>query len=144
MRRYGFYAVLLMLVFGLQGCIESKPSDLAVEVMAKRYWQDNLKMNELFPLTDTTMIAAHKQGADVYIAQVRYRIKSAINETDLVARLQQADQEGVKTHLDHPAVVSVLKTLPSGFRQNESFELVKQLQFRNGSRGWLLEKELAL
>ncbi|MBE0494344.1 MAG: hypothetical protein IBX48_08375 [Thiomicrospira sp.] len=144
MRRYGFYAVLCVLVLGLQGCFESKPSNLAVEVMAKRYWQDNLKMNDLFPLTEAKMINAHKQGSDVYIAQVRYRIKAAINETDLVASLQQADQEGVKTHLDQPAVISVLKALPHGFRQNDTFELVKQLQFRNGSRGWLLEKELAL
>ncbi|WP_029935406.1 hypothetical protein [Thiomicrospira pelophila] len=144
MRRYWVYALLWVLILGLQGCFESKPSDLAVEVMAKRYWQDNLKLNELFPLTDTQMLNAHKQGADTYVAQVRYRVKSAINETDLVARLQQADQEGIETHLDQPAVVSVLKALPTGFRQNDTFELVKQLQFRNGSRGWLLEQELAL
>lgn len=144
MRRYGFLAVLLAIVFSLQGCFESKPSDLAVEVMAKRYWQDNLKLNEMFPLIDTQMMTAHKQGADTYVAQVRYRVKAAINETDLIARLQQADQEGVETHLNQPAVVSVFKALPVGFHQNDTFELVKQLQFRNSSRGWLLEQELAL
>lgn len=144
MPRYSLFAVWLVLVLGLQGCFESKPSDLAVEVMAKRYWQDNLKLNELFPLSETQMLTAHKQGADTYIAQVRYRVKAAINETDLVARLQQADQEGVKTHLDQPGVISALKALPPGFRQNDTFELVKQLQFRNTSRGWLLEQELAL
>lgn len=144
MRRYQIFALWLIVVVGLQGCFESKPSDLAVEVMAKRYWQDNLKMNELFPLTDTKMLHAHKQGADTYVAQVRYRVRAAINEAELVERLQQADQQGGQAHWDQPGVISVLKTLPPGFRQNDTFELVKQLQFRNGSRGWLLEQELAL
>lgn len=138
------WVVLLVFTFGLSGCFESKPSNLAVEVMAKRYWNDQLKMQTLFPIEEAKMLSAQKEGPDVYVAQVRYRVTAGLGEVELVERLKQADQAGQKTQLDNPAVMAVLQNLPRDFRQGETLEFIKRLQFRDGSRGWLLESELSL
>ncbi|WFE67997.1 hypothetical protein P8S54_07125 [Thiomicrospira sp. R3] len=142
MIKFRWFWVLLFLP--LAGCFESKPSDLAVEVMAKRYWQDQLQMQSLFALQDVKMLSAHKEGPDVYIAQVRYRVKAGLSEADLLARLMQADQEGQKTLIDQPGVADVVKNLPANFYQGQDIEFIKRLQFRDGSRGWLLEREISL
>lgn len=134
----------LFLILPLSGCLESKPSNLAVEVMAKRYWQDQLQMQALFPLQDAQLLSAHKEGPDVYIAQVRYRVQAGLSEADLLTRLKQADESGQKTLLDQPAVFDVVKNLPVNFYQGQEIEFIKRLQFRDGSRGWLLERELPL
>jgi hypothetical protein len=135
---------LMLLILPLTGCFESKPSDLAVEVMAKRYWQDQLQMQSLFPLQDAKMMSAHKEGPDVYIAQVRFRVKAGLSEADLLERLKQADAQGQKTLLDQPAVLDVVKNIPSNFYQGQDIEFIKRLAFRNGDRGWLLEREITL
>lgn len=136
--------LLLVLIWPLSGCFESKPSNLAVEVMAKRYWQDQLQMQPLFPLDDAKMLSAHKEGPDIYIAQVRYRVKAGLSEADLLARLKQADESGQKTLLDQAGVLDVVRNLPPNFYQGQDVEFIKRLQFRDGSRGWLLEREIAL
>jgi len=136
--------LLLVIIWPLAGCLESKPSDLAVEVMAKRYWQDQLQMQTLFPLHEAKIMSAHKEGSDVYIAQVRYRVKAGLSEQDLLARLKQADETGQKTLLDQPGVLDVVQNLPPSFYQGQDIEFIKRLQFRDGSRGWLLEREILL
>lgn len=135
---------VLFLSVSLSGCFESKPSDLAVEVMAKRYWLDGLQMQTMFPVEDVNMISAQKEGADVYIAQVRYRVRAQFSETELVTALQQADQRGEKSLADREEVMSALAQASSGFRAQDSLEFVKRLQFANGSKGWLLVRELSM
>ncbi|UQB42788.1 hypothetical protein JX580_02515 [Thiomicrospira microaerophila] len=112
--------------------------------MAKRYWQDQLQMQALFPLQEAKMLSAHKEGPDVYIAQVRYRVQAGLSEADLLTRLKQADESGQKTLLDQAAVLDVVKNLPANFYQGQEIEFIKRLQFRDGSRGWLLEREIPL
>jgi hypothetical protein len=140
--RYLNWVIGLALVLSLSGCLESKPSDLAVEVMAKRYWADELKLAEVFPLQEVTLVSAYKEGADSYIAQVRYRVTASLSEAEWVARLQAQEAQGDVAILDHPGVVATLQRLPAGFTQQSTLEVSKRLQFRDGARGWLLEREL--
>lgn len=135
---------VLFLSVLLSGCFESKPSDLAVEVMAKRYWLGSLQMQTLFPIEEAKLISAHKEGADVYIAQVRYRVRAQFSEADLVQAMQQADQRGEKSLADRAEVMSALAQAHSGFRAQDSLEFVKRLQFADGSKGWLLARELPM
>lgn len=140
--RYLKLMLWLSLTLSLSACFESKPSDLAVEVMAKRYWVDELKLGEAFPLQEVKLVSAYKEGADTYVAQVRYRVTASLSEAELVTRLQAVETQGRLAALDHPGVVTTLESLPSGFRQQETIELNKRLQFQDGARGWLLEREL--
>lgn len=140
--RYLKWFVGLGLVLSLSACFESKPSDMAVEVMAKRYWADELKFAQVFPLQEVQLLSAYKEGSDGYVAQVRYRFGATLSEAELVAHLQAQDAQATSTVLAHPGVVATLQRLPSGFDQDSRLELTKRLLFRDGERGWLLEREL--
>lgn len=128
----------------VSGCFESKPSNLAVEVMAKRYWMDALQMQTMFPIEEVQLLSAHKEGADVYIAQVRYRVRAQFGEAELVTALQQADQRGEKSLADRAEVMTALSQARTDFRAQDSVEFIKRLQFANGSKGWLLTRELPM
>lgn len=140
--RQTIWVFILLITVLLAGCFQSKPSDLAVEVMAKRYWQDYLQLNDVFALQKVEMLSGRNEGSDVYIAQVRYQLQSVIAETQLIETIQQADSLGQAARFDKTEVVETLKLLPTGFNAQESIELIKTLEFRDGSRGWLLSKEL--
>ena len=132
---------LFGLVFLLAGCLQSKPSDLAVEVMAKRYWQDQLQLNDWFTIQEVRFLTGQLEGGDLYSAQVQYRVQATLSERDLIERLKQADQQGSSTTLVSSDALNTLADFPNGFQQNQNVDFVKSLQFRNTERGWLLERE---
>ena len=140
--RKSIWVVWLVISLVLSGCLQSKPSDLAVEVMAKRYWQDTLQLNDALALQQATMLNGRNEGSDVYVAQVRYQLQSQLSESQLIEAIKQAEAQGQSARFDRAEVIETLKNLPVGFQANQSIELVKTLEFRNGSRGWLLSGEI--
>ena len=140
--RKTIWVVWLGVILILTGCLQSKPSDLAVEVMAKRYWQDSLQLNDVMALQQVTMLNGRHEGADVYVAQVRYQLQSQLSEGEMIEAIKAADAQGQAARFNRPEVIETLKTLPVGFQANQAVELVKTLRFENGSRGWLLAQEI--
>ncbi|SFR60092.1 hypothetical protein [Thiomicrospira sp. ALE5] len=141
MRKFAWFSLLVTSLL-VTGCLKSQPSNLAVEVMAKRYWHDQLAMQPHFPIDRVRIVSQFHEASDRYIAVVEYFVTSQLDEQQLINHIQQADAEGRPSAFDQQGVRQVIETLPNRFTVNQSISFTKTLAFADGSRGWLLAEEL--
>lgn len=141
MRKFAWLGFLITSLL-LTGCLKSQPSNLAIEVMAKRYWQDQLAMQAHFPIDRVRIVSQFHEAADRYITVVEYHVTSQVDEPQLIKLIQQADAVGRASEFDQPAVRQVIEQLPSRFLANQPMSFTKTLAFADGPRGWLLAEEL--
>jgi hypothetical protein len=142
MRKFVWLGFLITSLL-LTGCLKSQPSNLAIEVMAKRYWHDQLAMQPHFPIDRVRIVSQFHEASDRYIAVVEYHVTSQLEEAQLINLIQQADAAGRSSEFDQQAVRQVIEQLPNRFLANQPMSFTKTLAFADGPRGWLLAEELA-
>jgi len=135
--------VFLITSLVLTGCLKSQPSNLAIEVMSKRYWQDQLAMVDHFPVEKVRVVSQFHEAADRYIAVVEYQVISQVGEAQIIELIQQADALEQRSPFDQVAVRHAIEQLPNRFLAQQSMTFTKTLAFADGSRGWLLEQEVS-
>jgi hypothetical protein len=141
MRKFAWLGLLIASLL-ITGCLKSQPSNLAVEVMAKRYWHEQLAMQSHFPIERVRIVSQFHEASDRYIAVVEYHVTSRLDEVQLIDLIQQADAAGRLSVFDQPGVRRVIEQLPNRFLVNQPISFTKTLAFADGSRGWLLAEEV--
>lgn len=136
------WVIVAFMIFSLTACVQSQPSEMAVEVMAKRYWQDQLGLNEVLRLQDTQKLSGRLEGSGVYVAVVQYRFQTQLSESQMLDLLKASENNLNSEKFDRSEVVKVLQTLPTHFSQGQVMEVIKTLEFKDGSRGWLMSREI--